>query len=80
MPDPELITPKMLIEAAYPIEHDEGCYLHYAYGENNFSHVLEEFYRNNPDTEEGKPRTFCNCGVAELNAAAEQFITGAETD
>lgn len=71
-----------LIAAAYPIEHDEGCYLDPEFGEGNFRlYVDTELY--DEDDEDFDPtafKPFCNCGADELNKQAEEYLANTQID
>lgn len=67
-----------LIAAAYPIAHDEGCYLDPEFGEQNFQlYVDMELYdEEDEDFDPTAFKPFCNCGTDELNKQAEEYLAG----
>jgi len=71
-----------LIAAAYPIPHDEGCYLDPEFGEQNF-HLYVDTELYDEDDEDFDPdafKPFCNCGNDDLNKQAEEYLAHASLD
>lgn len=65
-----------LIEAAYPIPHDEGCYLDPEYGDQNFGSYLDQMeFEQGDDFESSDHLPFCNCGTDELNTEAAVYLS-----
>jgi hypothetical protein len=66
-----------LIAAAYPIAHDEGCYLDPEFGQDNLE---REYWIDEEDEDEELPKPFCNCGTDDLNKQAEEYLANASID
>jgi len=65
-----------LIAAAYPIDHDEGCYLDPEFGESNLEreHIFDEEDEEDENLE--LPAPYCSCGADDLNKQAEDYLAG----
>lgn len=70
-----------LIAAAYPIEHDEGCYLDPEFGEQNFESYIDDLFdEDDDDFDPTAHKPFCNCGADELNRQAEEYLANQTID
>lgn len=73
MPLPE-DKAKTLIAAAYPIPHDEGCFLDPYYGEDNFMGYLNVSMDEDEDFDPDSIKPFCNCGTEALNEMSARYL------
>lgn len=66
-----------LVHSGYPIDHDEGCYLHFEWGKSNFEGYLDdrELVDGIDNFDVDKYTPFCICDADNLNNQARLFVS-----